>query len=186
SVITSDDEKSAKGVVVFSILQNNNCFGGDSAYITLSYEYFSKANIPASDAVNLRKVAFDKVTIDNHKLTTEHIHDGLLNTHDKEFLSCTELINGNSSQSYYYYYFIKYKCKGFAKGAVNEIFDQQPNEYQYTDIYLTAIADEAVSNEEISLIFNGTFSYDEAQYHTKQLLDVFLSLDFKKVAEKCK
>jgi len=181
SIISSDDEKSAKGVVVFSIPQNNNCFGGDSAYITLSYEYFSKKNIPTADNVNKKKAAFDKDTKDNHKLTLKHIPEGLLNTHDKEFLSCTELFNGNNTKSYFYYYSVKYKCKGFAKNAANDIYSQELNEYNYTDIYFTARADEAVHKKDVTVIFYGTFTYEEAHYHTSRLLDFFLTYDYENI-----
>ncbi len=171
------DDTTAEGLLVLSIPQNNNCFGADTAYITISYKYFDKGHFPNAALITQNKASFDKGTISNHKLTVESISKGLLNTHDKEYLSCTELFNGADSKSYYYYYFLKYKCKGFAKDVDAELI-QQPDEYHYTDIYLTARADEAVLKKDLTVIFHGTFIFDEAHYHTRQLLDLFLGIDF--------
>lgn len=194
TVISSHDEKTAEGMLVLSIPQNNNCFGGDTAYITISYVYYSKSNLPTKTEISQRKAAFDLAARNNHKETIESMDKGLFNTLDKEYISCSELTYGIHSQAYYYHYLTKLKCKGYAKGVTpemverlmiesdfdvpDEILQQHFQQYHYTDIYMTAKADESIHQKNISIIFYGTSTYNEAKYHTQLLLDLFVSLEY--------
>lgn len=197
-VLSSANENAKEGIVTFSLPQKNRCFGGDSAYITVSYTYYSKLSAPKASEIVKKKEAFANGAKENHKEVVKNIPLGLLNFHDKEYIDFSQLSFVNQGEVDYFHYFTSYKCRGFANGVTNELLEQKfieyqfaiPDsvtqqlfrDYQYSDIYMTARADKELKEKDVTIILHGTFTHEVAYYHTKQMMDFFLSFDFGKLS----
>lgn len=198
-VLSSENEKTIEGIVTFSLPQNNKCFGGDSAYITVSYTYFSKSSVPTAAEIAKKNETFDKGARENYKKVVENISLGMFNTHDKEYIDCSELSFINHEQVNYYHYSTKIKCKGYANGVTNEIMEQKVieyhydlpdnvkkqliNDFQYSNTYITARADKDLNKKDVSITLYGTITYDEAFFHTKLLMHHFLNFNYENISK---
>ena len=191
------NEKKVEGYATISLPQKNNCLG-NSAYIFVDYTYYSKSSIPNATETADMVETFKNGAKNNHKEVHKNIPLGMLNTHDKEYLGCSELSYHNNEQIHYFHYFTKYKCRGFAEGVTSEMFEQKVTEYhydlpenvrqqlfenyEYSDIRMRAFADKELNKKNVSITFAGSLTYEEAFYHTKQLMNYFLSFDYEKIS----
>jgi len=180
-VICSDDDASAKGVAVLSLPQDNACYGADSAYITISYEYFNRGNYPGSESSANKSMAFEKGVNDNYLLTVKNIPEGLLNTIDKTYTGCSELTKQMLKNLNSWYYFVTYDCAGENKTGTNNAGPDVQGKFRYTDIYMIATTPIHMQDKDITIIFHGTFNHSMAMHHVNQLADAFAALDYGKV-----
>ncbi len=180
-VICSDDESSAKGVAVVSIPQDNACYGADSAYITISYEYFSRGNYPHPDDSAKKNMAFEKGVNDNYLLTVKNIPEGLLNTTDKTYTGCSTLNKETGQNLISWHYYITYECTGAEKTGTKDAGSGVQGKFRYTDIYMIATTPGHTRGMDITIIFHGTFNHPVAMHHVNQLAGAFAGLDYGKV-----
>jgi hypothetical protein len=191
--MTFHNDTIIEGYVTLTLPQKNNCYR-DTASFHVSFTYYSKSSLPTADEIAIKKEIFDNGAKDNHKNVFKSISLGTYNGHDIEYVGCSELSYDNTGQIQYFYYDTQYKCRGYADGVTNEILEQKFIEHQfampdsvlqqlfknynYTDIYMTARADKELDKKYVSIVSNNTFTYEEAFYHTKRLMDYFLSFDY--------